>query len=94
MNNIDITLSFNELRLNALREYLEPLGFSIELQLQKTFDEFYESMIPEEERDKISAQGSCCRRKRSVRLPKDCARLTYGCDIGSVQILTFSIMRC
>lgn len=56
MNNIDITLSINELRYNALREYLEPLGFSIELQLQKTFDEFYESMIPEEERDKIEKQ--------------------------------------
>ena len=48
MNNIDITLSFNELRLNALREYLEPLGFSVEEKLQKTFDEFYESMIPED----------------------------------------------
>ena len=33
MNNIDITLSFNELRLNALREYLEPLGFSVEEQM-------------------------------------------------------------
>lgn len=56
MNNIDVTLSFNELRLNALREYLEPLGFSVEEQLQKTFDEFYESMIPEEERMKIESK--------------------------------------
>lgn len=58
MNNIDITLSFNELRLKALRDYLEPLGFSVEEQLQKTFDDFYESMIPEEERDKIEKQIS------------------------------------
>lgn len=58
MNNIDITLSFNEVRLNALREYLEPLGFSVEEQLQKTFDEFYKSMIPEYEREKIEKQIS------------------------------------
>ena len=53
MNNIDITLSFNELRLNALRDYLEPLGFSVEEQLQNTFDEMYTSMIPKEEREAI-----------------------------------------
>ena len=72
MNNIDITLSFNELRLNALREYLEPLGFSVEEQLQKTFDEFYESMIPEDERAKIEKQIS--ELEEAEKLKADAAR--------------------
>lgn len=53
MNDIDVTVYFNEYRLAALDEVLNNEGRTIEGVLRKCFEETYESLVPEEQREEI-----------------------------------------
>lgn len=53
MNDIDVTVYFNEHRLAALDEVLNDQGRTIEGVLRKCFEETYESLVPEEKREEI-----------------------------------------
>ena len=50
MNDIDVTVYFNEHRLAALDEVLNDQGRTIEGVLRKCFEETYASLVPEEKR--------------------------------------------
>lgn len=53
MNDIDVTVYFNEHRLAALDEILNNQGRTIEGVLRKCFEETYASLVPEEKREEI-----------------------------------------
>ena len=53
MNDIDVTVYFNEHRLAALDEILNGQGRTIEGVLRKCFEETYASLVPEEKREEI-----------------------------------------
>lgn len=55
MNDIDVTVYFNEHRLAALDEILNDQGRTIEGVLRKCFEESYASLVPEEKREEIEA---------------------------------------
>ena len=55
MNDIDVTVYFNEHRLAALDEILNGQGRTIEGVLRKCFEETYASLVPEEKREEIEA---------------------------------------
>ena len=55
MNDIDVTVYFNEHRLAALDEVLNDQGRTIEGVLRKCFEETYASLVPEEKREEIEA---------------------------------------
>ena len=55
MNDIDVTVYFNEHRLAALDEILNDQGRTIEGVLRKCFEETYASLVPEEKREEIEA---------------------------------------
>lgn len=55
MNDIDITVYFNKHRLAALDEALNNQGRTIEGELRKSFEETYESLVPEEKREEIES---------------------------------------
>lgn len=56
MNDIDITIYFNEHRLEKLESYLLKKGSSVEHELQNLLDRFYEQTVPERERMEVEAQ--------------------------------------
>lgn len=56
MNDIDITIYFNEHRLEKLESYLLKNGSSVEHELQNLLDKFYEQTVPERERMEVEAQ--------------------------------------
>ncbi len=56
MNDIDVTIYFNEHRLTALEEVLTTQGRTIEGMLGDFFEETYESLVPKEKREEVEAQ--------------------------------------
>ena len=56
MNDIDITIYFNEHRLEKLESYLLKKGSSVEHELQNLLDKFYEQTVPDRERMEVEAQ--------------------------------------
>ena len=56
MNDIDITLYFNEHRLEKLESYLLKKGSSVEHELQNLLYRFYEQTVPVHERMEVEAK--------------------------------------
>lgn len=56
MNDIDITLYFNELRLKALQNELAHDGFTVEDKMNEAFHWLYEQLVPYEQQTVIEAQ--------------------------------------
>ena len=56
MNDINITLRFNEHRLEKLESHLLKKGSCVEDELQNLLDRFYVQTVPDRERIEVEAQ--------------------------------------
>ena len=56
MNDVELTIFFNEQRLEKLETYLLKKGSSPEHELQKLLDDLYERTVPEPERKELEAK--------------------------------------
>ena len=56
MNDVELTIFFNEQRLEKLETYLLKKGSSPEHELQKLLDDLYERTVPEPERKQLEAK--------------------------------------
>ena len=56
MNDVELTIFFNEQRLEKLETYLLKKGSSPEHELQKLLEDLYERTVPEPERKELEAK--------------------------------------
>ena len=91
MEKVDITLAFDQEKLNALEFYLKKEKTTAQRRLEESLAQLYEQAVPEPVREYLDARSSAARPKRPPRpsqpkaaAPKPAADSTKQEKEGSV----------
>lgn len=70
MNKIDVTISIDDDKLNAMTHYLKKKNTTPLKELTKVLDTLYEQTVPEEVREYIESRGAPASRPKPKPAPK------------------------
>ena len=70
MSKIDLTITFEEDKLDALAHFLKKKGTTPLKELAKTLDAIYEQAVPKDVREYIESRGAPAPRNRPKPAPK------------------------
>ena len=78
MNKIDLTVPFEDDKLDALTHFLKKKGTTPLKELAKTLDTLYEQVVPKEVREYIESRSAPASRPKPKPAPKPAASVTVA----------------
>ena len=81
MNKIDVTISIDDDKLNALAHFLKKKSTTPLKELAKTLDTLYEQTVPEEVREYIESRSAPASRPKPKPAPKPATAVTTAKEV-------------
>lgn len=81
MNKIDVTISIDDDKLNAMTHYLKKKNTTPLKELAKTLDTLYEQTVPEEVREYIESRSAPASRPKPKPAPKPATAVTTAKEV-------------
>ena len=81
MNKIDVTISIDDDKLNAMTHYLKKKNTTPLKELTKVLDTLYEQTVPEEVREYIESRSAPTSRPKSKPAPKPATAVTTAKEV-------------
>lgn len=81
MNKIDVTISIDDDKLNAMTHYLKKKNTTPLKELTKVLDTLYEQTVPEEVREYIESRSAPASRPKPKPAPKPATAVTTAKEV-------------